>query len=180
MGILYVKQGQHQEAGAMYKRPLKGKEKAGGPEHALMLGITNNLGTLAYQGRYEEAEVMYERVLEDHEKALGEDASRQPHESPAYSHTVLHLIDHLDTSPLHGLNGYPPVAAYNPQQHRAHKETQPQQQVHPDIGARVNAAVASADDDRNAVGDGPHNGEGGLFVDHELVRILLVVDDVPA
>ncbi len=61
-----------QEAEAMYRRALEGKEKAWGLEHPSTLNTVNNLGNLyADQGKMQEAEAMYRRALEGYEKAWG-------------------------------------------------------------------------------------------------------------
>ncbi|SLM38812.1 nb-arc and tpr domain protein [Lasallia pustulata] len=58
------------EAEAMYRRALKGYEKAWGPEYTSTLDTVNNLGILyADQGKMAEAEAMYRRALEGKEKA---------------------------------------------------------------------------------------------------------------
>jgi tetratricopeptide (TPR) repeat protein len=60
------------EAEALYKRALKGYEKALGPEHTLTLDTVHNLGFLCRkQGKLAEAEALYERALKGREKALG-------------------------------------------------------------------------------------------------------------
>ena len=46
LGYLYNDQGKMQEAEAMYRRALEGKEKAWGPEHTSTLDTVNNLGIL--------------------------------------------------------------------------------------------------------------------------------------
>jgi len=47
----------------MYRRALKGKEKAWGPEHTSTLNMVNNLGNLyADQGKMKAAEAMYRRT----------------------------------------------------------------------------------------------------------------------
>lgn len=72
LGILYSDQRKLAEAEQMYKRALRGYEKALEPENTSMLDVGNNLGLLyADQGRLGEAEQMYERVLRGREKALG-------------------------------------------------------------------------------------------------------------
>ncbi len=68
LGALYKDQGKMQEAEAMYRRALEGKEKAWGPEHTSTLGTVNNLGALYKdQGKMQKAEAMYRRALEGYE-----------------------------------------------------------------------------------------------------------------
>ena len=58
----------------MYKRALKGKEKAWGEEHTLTLNTVHNLGLLyADLGQHREAEEMYKRALKGYKKAWGEE-----------------------------------------------------------------------------------------------------------
>ena len=72
LGNLYANQGKMEEAEAMYRRALKGYEKACGPEHTSTLDMINNLGALyADQGKMEEAEIMYQQALNGYEKAWG-------------------------------------------------------------------------------------------------------------
>ncbi|KAF9772537.1 hypothetical protein IL306_009749 [Fusarium sp. DS 682] len=74
LGSLYADQDKFQEAEAMYKRVLEGKEKALGRDDASTLEAVNNLGILyAKQGKLREAEAMLKRALEGKEKALGLD-----------------------------------------------------------------------------------------------------------
>ncbi|KAJ6109144.1 hypothetical protein N7486_001378 [Penicillium sp. IBT 16267x] len=69
-GVLYMDQGRHTEAEAMYERALRGHEKALGPEHASTVKVVHNLGNLYRdQGRLAEAEAMYKRALQGYEKA---------------------------------------------------------------------------------------------------------------
>ena len=67
LGLLYADQGKTQEAEAMYRRALEGREKAWGPEHTSTLDTVNNLGDLYYlytnQGKMQEAEDIYRRLL---------------------------------------------------------------------------------------------------------------------
>jgi len=63
LGVLYENQGKLKEAEVMYRRALKGYEKAWGPEHTSTLGTVNNLANLyKNQGKMEEAEIMYRRA----------------------------------------------------------------------------------------------------------------------
>ena len=64
--------GRFEEAEAMNRRALKGREKVLGVEHRDTLASVNNLA-LAFQqqGKYEEAEAMHRRALEGREKVLG-------------------------------------------------------------------------------------------------------------
>jgi tetratricopeptide (TPR) repeat protein len=72
LGDLYADQDKLAEAEQMYKRALRGYEKALGAKHTSTLGTINNLGLLyANQGKLAEAEQMYERALQGYEKALG-------------------------------------------------------------------------------------------------------------
>jgi tetratricopeptide (TPR) repeat protein len=65
-------QGKFEEAEAMHRRALEGREKVLGYEHRDTLTSVNNLGNvLSSQGKYEEAEVMYRRALEGYEEVLG-------------------------------------------------------------------------------------------------------------
>ena len=74
LGNLYSDQGRLEEAEAIYRRALDGKEKALGPDHTSTLETVDNLGVLYRdQGRLMEAEAMYRRALEGYEKALGPD-----------------------------------------------------------------------------------------------------------
>ena len=58
----------------IYKRALRGYEKALGAEHTSTLQTVNNLGILyKNQGKLAEAEQMYERALRGYETALGID-----------------------------------------------------------------------------------------------------------
>ncbi|KAK6425187.1 hypothetical protein LTR95_016308 [Oleoguttula sp. CCFEE 5521] len=71
-GDLYVNQGKLAEAETMYKRALRGREKALGPEHMSTLHTINKLGNLySEQGKLAEAETMYQRALQGREKAFG-------------------------------------------------------------------------------------------------------------
>ena len=56
MANLYKNQGKMQEAEAMYRRALEGKETAWGPEHTSTLGTVNNLMACLYrdQGKMQE------------------------------------------------------------------------------------------------------------------------------
>ena len=70
LGKLYHDQGKMVEAETMYRRALKGKEKAWGPEHTSTLNTVNNLGLLYHnQGKMVEAEAMYQQALKGYEKA---------------------------------------------------------------------------------------------------------------
>jgi len=72
LDLLYADQGKMEEAEAMYRRALKGREKAWGPEHSSTLDTINNLGSLyRNQGKMKEAEAMYQRALKGYEKAWG-------------------------------------------------------------------------------------------------------------
>ena len=72
LGDLFLDQGWHSDAEAMYERALRGYEKAWGPEHTSTLNTVNNLGILyKNQGRLSDAEAMYERALRGKEKAWG-------------------------------------------------------------------------------------------------------------
>ncbi|KAH8652837.1 hypothetical protein BGZ61DRAFT_511124 [Ilyonectria robusta] len=74
LGNLYAEQGRLQDAEAMYRRALDGKEKALGPDHTSTLDTVNNLGLLYNdQGRLQDAEAMYWRALDSKEKVLGLD-----------------------------------------------------------------------------------------------------------
>ena len=74
LGCLYRDQGKLKEAEDMYRRALKGYEKAWGPEHTSTLDTVNNLGILyRKQGKLKEAEAMYQRALEGYERARGRD-----------------------------------------------------------------------------------------------------------
>jgi tetratricopeptide (TPR) repeat protein len=56
----------------MYRRALKEREKALGPEHTSTLDTVNNLGILYRdQGKLAEAELIFQRALKEREKALG-------------------------------------------------------------------------------------------------------------
>lgn len=58
----------------MFLRVLAEYEKAHGLDHASILNIVSNLGTLyAKRGKHEEAEAMYWRALARYEKAFGLD-----------------------------------------------------------------------------------------------------------
>lgn len=60
---LFKDQGLLQEAEEIYKRALKGYEKALGPDHTSTLKTTNNLGVVfVNQGRLEEAEALYKKT----------------------------------------------------------------------------------------------------------------------
>ena len=55
----YSSQGKYEEAEAMHRRALKGREKVLGPEHPVTLVSANNLGSVLWsQGKHEEAEAM--------------------------------------------------------------------------------------------------------------------------
>ncbi|KAK3297151.1 uncharacterized protein B0H64DRAFT_416349 [Chaetomium fimeti] len=72
LGILYASQGRYDEAEAMFKRALEGKEKVWGREHISRLDTVNNLGALyESQGRYKEAEAMFKRALKSSKKVCG-------------------------------------------------------------------------------------------------------------
>lgn len=74
LGILYQGQWKLAEAEDMYKRALRGYEKACGPEHLLTFNIFNNLGILYVdQCKYAEAKEVYIRALRGKENALGPD-----------------------------------------------------------------------------------------------------------
>ena len=66
------RQGKYNEAEAMHRRALEGREKALGFEHPDTLTSVSNLrSVLSSQGKYDEAEAMHRRALEGYEKALG-------------------------------------------------------------------------------------------------------------
>jgi tetratricopeptide (TPR) repeat protein len=72
LAYLIVGEDRLKEGEFMYKRALRGYEKALGAEHTSTLDTVNNLGLLyANQGRLDKAEAMYERALRGKEKALG-------------------------------------------------------------------------------------------------------------
>jgi tetratricopeptide (TPR) repeat protein len=72
LGYLFKDQSKLALAEQMYKRALRGNEKALGAEHTSTLITVNNLGILyADQGKLALAEQMYERALRGNEKALG-------------------------------------------------------------------------------------------------------------
>jgi Tfp pilus assembly protein PilF len=59
------RQGKYEEAEAMHRRALKGREKVLGLEHPDTLASVNNLGVvLERQDKYEEAKTMHRRALE--------------------------------------------------------------------------------------------------------------------
>jgi Tfp pilus assembly protein PilF len=61
-------QGKYEEAEAMHRRALEGREKVLGPEHPETITSVNNLGSmLERQSKYEEAEAMHRRELEEYE-----------------------------------------------------------------------------------------------------------------
>jgi tetratricopeptide (TPR) repeat protein len=72
LGDLYKDQGKLSEVEQLYKRALRGKEEALGPNHTSTMDTVNNLGILyKNQGKLGEAEQMYERALRGTEEALG-------------------------------------------------------------------------------------------------------------
>ncbi|KAH7410619.1 hypothetical protein BKA64DRAFT_638282 [Cadophora sp. MPI-SDFR-AT-0126] len=74
LGYLYDEQGKLTEAENMYKRALRGYEKASGAADDTMLGTFNNLGIIyRIQGKFIEAEQMYQRALQGKEKAFGQE-----------------------------------------------------------------------------------------------------------
>ena len=76
LGLLYKIQGQYAEAAPLYKRALKIKEKALGPDHPSVATSLNNLGLLyRAQGQYAKAEPLFKQALKIYEKALGPDHS---------------------------------------------------------------------------------------------------------
>jgi len=65
-------QGKYEEAEAMYRRALEGREKVLGPEQPNTLTSVGSLGSvLERQGKYEEAEAMHRWALKGSEKVLG-------------------------------------------------------------------------------------------------------------
>ncbi|KAN0071275.1 HET domain containing protein [Elaphomyces granulatus] len=74
LGLLYTDQDKLVEAEKMYRRALRGYEKALGPDHTSTLNTVHNLGVLYIsQGKLDEAEKMSQRALQGREKALGPD-----------------------------------------------------------------------------------------------------------
>lgn len=72
LGNLYASQGKLDETKQMYKRALRGYEKALGSMYISTLDTVGNLGLLcASQGKLDEAEQMYNRALRGREAALG-------------------------------------------------------------------------------------------------------------
>ncbi|KAI7970683.1 hypothetical protein EIK77_003083 [Talaromyces pinophilus] len=64
--------GKYEEAEAMHRRALEGRENVLGAEHPDTLTSVNNLGSvLERQGKYEEAEAMHRRALAGRENVLG-------------------------------------------------------------------------------------------------------------
>lgn len=69
--LLYT-QARYAEAEPLYKRSLRIREEALGPDHPLVAQSLNDLGVLyRTQGRYPEAEPLYQRSLAIRERALG-------------------------------------------------------------------------------------------------------------
>jgi tetratricopeptide (TPR) repeat protein len=78
-----LNQGKYEEAEAMNRRALDGREKVLGEEHPDTLKSFNNLASaLQRQGKYEEAEAMIRRALDGCEKALGNDHPETTDERP--------------------------------------------------------------------------------------------------
>jgi tetratricopeptide (TPR) repeat protein len=74
LGNLYRDQDKLADAEKMYKRALRAKEEALGPDHTSTLVTVNNLANLYRdQGKLAEAELRYKRALRGNEKALGPD-----------------------------------------------------------------------------------------------------------
>ncbi|KAH7384380.1 kinesin light chain 1 [Phaeosphaeria sp. MPI-PUGE-AT-0046c] len=72
LGSVLVRQGQYEEAEAMHRRALEGREKVLGREHPYTLTSVSQLGlVLARQGQYKEADAINQRALEGREKVLG-------------------------------------------------------------------------------------------------------------
>ncbi|KAF1935898.1 hypothetical protein EJ02DRAFT_301526, partial [Clathrospora elynae] len=72
LGDLWAGRGKLAEAEQMYKRVLRGKEEALGPDHMSTLQTVGNIGKIyKEQGKQAEAEQMYERALQGYEVALG-------------------------------------------------------------------------------------------------------------
>jgi len=73
LGSVLERQGKYDEAEAMHRRALAGREKKMlGPEHPNTLISVSQLGSvLERQGKYDEAEAMHRRALAGSEKVLG-------------------------------------------------------------------------------------------------------------
>jgi Tfp pilus assembly protein PilF len=63
-GLMLRSMGKYEEAEAMHRRALEGREKVLGPEHPYTLTSVGNLGSvLRSLGKHEEAEAMHQRAL---------------------------------------------------------------------------------------------------------------------
>jgi tetratricopeptide (TPR) repeat protein len=71
---VYVRDGRSDQAEVLYRRALRIREAALGPNHPDVATIVNNLAGLAtLEGRFAEGGALYTRALEIREKALGRD-----------------------------------------------------------------------------------------------------------
>ena len=72
LGSVLKRQRKYEEAEAMHRRSLKGREKVLGPEHPYtFISVSNLRSALLRQGKYEEAEELGVKAMETREDAWG-------------------------------------------------------------------------------------------------------------